>query len=127
MRSLEFRLTTCFRKIDRRSPVMHERNSLPVAWAWRHCGLRERGSLARNKATARKPRPVIVSSLRAQAADLVTLAIAIVSRSLAFFRQKGILHDIVGNRNSKRGSVGCCGSKVDAAEYARILYIFESF
>ena len=40
---------------------------------------------------------------------------------------KGILHDIIGNGNSKRGSVGCCGSKVDAAEYARILYIFESF
>jgi hypothetical protein len=93
----------------------------------RRCGLRARGSPARNEATGRKPRPVIVSSLRAQAADLVTVAIAIVSRSLPSFRRKGILHDIIGNGNSKRGSVGCCGSKVDAAEYARILYIFESF
>ena len=82
---------------------------------------------ARYEATSRKPRPVVISTVWAQAADLVTLAIAVVSRSLAFFRRKGILHDIVGNRNSKRGSVGCCGSKVDAAEYARILYIFESF
>lgn len=82
---------------------------------------------ARYEATSRKPRPVIISSLRAEAAGLVMLAIAIVFGSLAFFRRKGILHDVIGNGNSKRGSVGCCGSKVDAAEYARILYIFESF
>ena len=82
---------------------------------------------APNEAPARKPRPVIISSLPAQAAGLVTLVIAIAPRSLAIFRRKGIRQDIIGNGNSKRGSVGCCGSKVDSAEYARILYIFESF